>query len=65
MPVYRSYREKLHKCISHTQKKSTCLRKITHKGNGSVYDRLLIASIKETWDRNSLFFQLMHTNYMK
>jgi len=27
------------------------LREITHNGNGSVYDRVLISSNKDTWDR--------------
>jgi hypothetical protein len=33
------------------QKKATYLREIAHKKNGSVYDRLLIASNKEICDR--------------
>lgn len=51
MLVHRLYRQKLHECISRTHKKSTYLREITHNGNGSVYDRVLISSNKDTWDR--------------
>jgi hypothetical protein len=54
MPVYRSHRQKQHEWISRTQK-TKYVREIRHKGNGSVYDRLLIASNKETWVRFNAF----------
>jgi hypothetical protein len=37
--------------VFRVRKKTTYLQEITHKGNGSLYDRLLIASDKEIWDR--------------
>jgi len=37
--------------FAYAKKKTTYLREISHKKNGSIYDRLLTASNKEICDR--------------